>query len=643
MVGEGDAPDEEPGHQLGQVADEDKQGPGTAAAHGLHGAGGHRQQAAPAHHRVDEGGEAGGVPRHIVVHIVQDGPDVKEPLVPAGGVGVGVGDAAVVGEHILLVLPHGADEAGEAGVPLRHGVGQVGQGVDGRRDDGEHQHGKAEDLEDPLHPAGLLRRPVPHLLVQADEVEHHQPGAAVDHRPLGGRPDAPEQPRQEQGQGALPEGGARRQGQVAVHKPVHQQNEEKRVGVDGGQPGLGQVHEVRRQQDGAAGGDGGAAKQVFQEHVQQGQHPHPEQGAHEPPAEGGHAEEADADAHDQLAQGRVGDLIGLDATDVLPGGAGVVDLVKIGLVVVGGLVRHHVLLVKQGADRAGHLHPVPRHVEQGHLPQLQQALVGLPGDAQVADILGVLKGELVPLEELVVVLGHGKALAVAGGVGPVIDGLLAVGLIRLRPAPQGEPGHPVPGDLHLVLSCAQVGVIPQLGHLHRLGQGEGGRLPAAEVPGALGRPEGAQVGEGGDGIHGGDEEDGNGVPPHQGMASAGEGEAGLLPGRLLGRRDQALGQGGALGAPVPVEEGEQRQQGGDGKEIDQIVDGIHRRSPLGNPKNRRTGIRSSFYFISSSSFCQRKILRCPPDWVESRPWLRHRHAAPPSARGSGWWEPEPSR
>ncbi|CUO44096.1 Uncharacterised protein [Flavonifractor plautii] len=490
---------------------------------------------------------------------------------------MGVGDAAVVGEHILLVFPHGTDEAREAAVSLRPGVGEIGQGIDGRRDQGEHQHREGENLEGPLQPPGLprprlpVRRPVPQLLVQADEVEYHQPGAAVDHRPLGGRADAPEQPRQEQGQGAFAEGGARREGEVAVHEIIHQKDEEEGVGVDGGQPGLGQVHEVGGQQHGAAGGDGGAAEQVLEEHIQQGEHPHAEQGAHEPPAEGGHAEQADADAHDQLAQGRVGDLIGFNAPDVLPGGAGVVDLVKVGRVVIGGLFGHRLLLVEEGAGRGGQIHPVPLQIEQGHLSQLQQALIGLAGDAQVSDILGVFEGEFIPLEELIVVLGHGVALAVALRVGPVVNGLLTARFIGLRPAPEGEPLGAVGGDLHLVFAGAQVGVVPQPGHLDALRQGEGGRFPVPEVPGALGRLEGAQVGEGGDGVNTGDEQDGNGIPARQGMAPPGKGEAALR----LRRGGELLGQGRALGAPVPAEEAQQRQQGEDGKEYDNITNGAH--------------------------------------------------------------------
>ena len=54
-------------------------------------------------------------------------------------------------------------------------------------------------------------------------------------------------------------------------------------------------------------------------------------------------------------------------------------------------------------------------------------------------------------------------------------------------------------------------------------------------------------------------------------------------------------------------------------------------------------IEALFKAISFSSFCQRKILRPPWDRAKARPWLRHRHAAPPSVRGSGRWAPVRSR
>ena len=70
------------------------------------------------------------------------------------------------------------------------------------------------------------------------------------------------------------------------------------------------------------------------------------------------------------------------------------------------------------------------------------------------------------------------------------------------------------------------------------------------------------MGEGGDGVNTGDEQDGNGIPARQGMAPPGKGEAALR----LRRGGELLGQGRALGAPVPAEEAQQRQQGEDGKE-----------------------------------------------------------------------------
>lgn len=43
----------------------------------------------------------------------------------------------------------------------------------------------------------------------------------------------------------------------------------------------------------------------------------------------------------------------------------------------------------------------------------------------------------------------------------------------------------------------------------------------------------------------------------------------------LRRGGELLGQGRALGAPVPAEEAQQRQQGEDGKEYDNITNGAH--------------------------------------------------------------------
>ncbi len=57
----------------------------------------------------------------------------------------------------------------------------------------------------------------------------------------------------------------------------------------------------------------------------------------------------------------------------------------------------------------------------------------------------------------------------------------------------------------------------------------------------------------------------------RGCAPPGKGEAALR----LRRGGELLGQGRALGAPVPAEEAQQRQQGEDGKEYDNITNGAH--------------------------------------------------------------------
>ena len=695
VVGEGDAPDEEPGHQLGQIADENEQGDGGGllegpagkpaqhqvedqagrdeqqteqpglgiglsvkdagdpggggsgpqpghqeegqlgpqGAEGLGGAHEHGGQTAPAHHRVEEGGKAGGNAAYRVVHIVQDGPGVDQPLIPAGGVGMGSGNALVVGEHILLVLPHLFQQVLQGQVPGGRCIGQVGQHVDDGGDDGKDQHREGQDLYRPAQTlVAALLRPAAQLDHQTDEVEGHQTGTAVNHRPLGGGADAPEQPRQEEGQGALLEGGAVRQGEIPVHEVVHQQDEEEGVGVDGGQPGLGQMHEVHRQQDGAAGGDGGAAKDILQKQIEQRNHSHPEEGAHKPPAEGGHAKEGNANAHDQLAQRGMGDLVGFNVPQMLIGGAGMIDLVKVGGVLKGDGLRYGVRLVKEGIGAVADPDTRPALVKEGQLVQLQQAFIGLSCNPDIANILGVIECDLIPFEQLVVILSHGVAGAVAGAVGPVVarDLIGVVGVVL--PLPQGQPVHAVGGDLYLVLAGAQTGKIPQLGDQVFLRKNKGGLLLVAEIPGVLGGGGGAQVEKGGNGVGDGDEHHGDGVLFHQGVAATGEGE-----GLFLRHGGDLLGQRSPHGLPVPQEEAQQGGYGQDGEEVYDVSNGTHRSTSLIGVKNKRTSmVYSSSYFISSSCVCQRKISRCPPDWLEFRPWLRHRHAAPPSVRGSGW-------
>lgn len=148
--------------------------------------------------------------------------------------------------------------------------------------------------------------PLPALEDEAQQPQQGQSRTGVHHRPLASAADTPEQPAQKQRGHRLAKQGTGRHGQPAVHEVVGHQNEEHPVGVNGGDAGLYQVHEVKGEQTGAAQGHRGLAKEVFQEHIEHRQHQYAEQGAHEPPAEGSHAKHQDAQGDDELAQGRVG-------------------------------------------------------------------------------------------------------------------------------------------------------------------------------------------------------------------------------------------------------------------------------------------------------------------------------------------------
>jgi len=104
VIFEGGALNEHPGHQLGKIADENKAGPPVAAEQGqvYHGENG--QQPAPANHGIDPGAEAGhALSVGSIAEIIQYGPDVQHPLIPAGGIGMGGLHAQVVAHHELLV------------------------------------------------------------------------------------------------------------------------------------------------------------------------------------------------------------------------------------------------------------------------------------------------------------------------------------------------------------------------------------------------------------------------------------------------------------------------------------------------------------------------------------------------------------
>ena len=118
---------------------------------------------------------------------------------------------------------------------------------------------------------------------------------------------------------------------------------------DGGQPGLGEVHAVHRQQEGAQEGQGTALEQLLAQQVHEGHHEHPEQGGHEAPAERGHAEEPQSQHDQHFAQGRVGVFVDVfGAGQHFIGGAAVVDLVEVHAVQASGAGRNGFLFVHQG-------------------------------------------------------------------------------------------------------------------------------------------------------------------------------------------------------------------------------------------------------------------------------------------------------
>ena len=347
------------------------------------------------------------------------------------------------------------------------------------------------------------------------------------------------------------------------------------------------MHEVKGEEGGAAEGHNRLAEEVFQEDIEQGHHENAEEGAHEPPAEGGQAEELDAQAHDQLAQRRMGDLIGVDAPDVLIGGAGVVDLVEIGGVVPGGHGGHGVALVKQGRGALAGVGDIPQGDElsvgvvQCQLAQLHPivACVGVAGEPEhphlqgqgVGALAGAQHGVVNPLEQVGVFLveGGGGVAAVQpcgqGGATLVLlpDEAGDVVLLVLI-GEQGVPGLAVRTGLQSVAAGVEAGVVHHTGDGRRLCQGEGDGLPLGELAEGLGIGEGAQIPEGGEGVYRRQQQEGQGVLPPHGEPAAGKGH-GSGGGAGHGHPLQGALSGGH-GVAVVAQQAEHGRQHHDGKD-----------------------------------------------------------------------------
>ena len=286
----------------------------------------------------------------------------------------------------------------------------------------------------------------------------------------------------------------------------------------------------------------------------------------------------------------MGDLVGIDPPQVLIGGAGVVNLVKIGGVVPAGGGGHHILLVKKGAprsagDQARQVHLLPVLVQKGQLPQLKGVAGGVPGDAQVLKGAGVGELDGLPFEEQVVALGKGVAGGVALGGGPVVVQNLPV---RIPVGPQGGPVLPVLGDLDVIVAGAQTGVVKQGGGVDGLRKGDFHRLAVGKGLKGLGIGGGTQAKEGGGGVDKGEQKHQHPVPPVQRRTPPGKGHGGGREvRRLSGELEQGVGiRPAAKHQPVPAEKAEDTHQQHQGKNDGggEIGQHVHRASSVRTAK-----------------------------------------------------------
>ena len=431
--------------------------------------------------------------------------------------------ARVVAEHALLKLDHPVEpRAGEHVAEAVDSLGPqhpvVAEIVDQRGDDDEERHAEQQRDGEALH--ALAELPVlpgpaqgdglPQAAVHRPEEQYRQPHRGVQAHPFRGPGEAHGHAAQPQGNKRLPQGlPVPTHLAVSEHEQVHQHDPKYRVAVDGGDAGLGEVHRIQRHQRHGDEGQPGILGQLLHHQVHQRHHQHAHQRPHEAPAEGRHAEELYADHHQHLAQGRVGPFVGVQAVQVLEGGAGVVDFIEVGAVQVAGRGRHGALFVDQKRRAAVGLGGLaaltdPRDgqrtalpIQEGHLVEQQPR--GPGGDADVA---GRLRRIAIPARGVV---PSGRA----------VKGELRIAVQRVHALVQGHEPQPAE-DLPLVVAGQdrRAPGFAVVGQIHReggiaypavVGHAPGFHLPEIEHhgfaalagrPPGLGRGGDAQVGEG---------------------------------------------------------------------------------------------------------------------------------------------------
>ena len=368
-----------------------------------------RKQAAPAEYGVDKSAEAHMPPVGQIVQIIKDGPDVQQPLVPVRGIGVRGDELGVIVEHILLIAQHHVQivPAENVRFSLGHPVGIIGEIIDPAGD--KHKEHDAEERI--LYKTLPIQRPGAKAVDRPQKPDHRKTRPGIEAGPLAGRAQSEADTAQRQ----RPQPLLRDE---EVHEQIHQQNKENGIGVDGGDAGLDKVHEVRCHQNRTRRGNQIAAEKLLGKIVQDRQHQHPEQRSGEAPAEGRHAEEPDPKTDDDLPEGRMRDLIGIDAVEMLPRGAGVIDLVKIAGI-------HEVLPIRAERLFVCKLRPVRACADDspvfGQRHDLAQPDITAAADENRAAGDFIIQRYRMPFEHLrVALLKIGEMITVAA-VGGVVD------------------------------------------------------------------------------------------------------------------------------------------------------------------------------------------------------------------------------
>ena len=145
----------------------------------------------------------------------------------------------VVGEHVVLVVQHHFDIVPAERVWLSAGkaVGQIGQIVDQHGNQHEEDHAEAAVFQKALE----VQLPAPDAADHPDRPDHSEPRTRVEAGPLAGGAQTEGDAGERQVPFPLP-------ADKLIHEQIHQEDEEDRVDVDGGNAGLDKVHEIRGHQ-----------------------------------------------------------------------------------------------------------------------------------------------------------------------------------------------------------------------------------------------------------------------------------------------------------------------------------------------------------------------------------------------------------